>query len=230
MKTFTARLKEFDDSLLSKSDKRVKNRPVHYPDVEKKLVQYVEFRQKKWDVDHIGLNWEILKIKAIFFANKLGHSNFDSTNGWLGGVCHRNDIHRLLFHGEANEINNTTYNTVLKDWKENILHPTIIKSGITDTKYIYNCDETALFYNKIPNSSYLITTKCATKNIHGCKKMYSKEKISLMVCIGADGTKLPLMIVGKSEKPVCFPPKDPPSHINTIQVDGSPPHYVFCGF
>ena len=49
----------------------------------------------------------------------------------------------------------------------------------------------------------------------GAKQMKDKARITLMVCTAADGTKVPLAIVGKSKNPKCFahlPGKEPPMH------------------
>lgn len=41
-----------------------------------------------------------------------------------------------------------------------------------------------------------------TSVLHGAKIMYTKDKLSVIMCIGSDGTKFPLCIIGKSKKPL----------------------------
>ena len=67
---------------------------------------------------------------------------------------------------------------------------------------IYNADQTGLFYQKLPNQLY--ADKNAMRTTRGVKQMKSKERITLMVAIAADGSKVPLTIVGKAQQPECF--------------------------
>ena len=56
--------------------------------------------------------------------------------------------------------------------------------------------QTGLFYQKLPNRIYVDKSK---KNDYaaGAKQMKDKTRITLMVGTVADGTKVPLSIVGK---------------------------------
>ena len=77
---------------------------------------------------------------------------------------------------------------------------------------VYNADQTGLFFQKLPNSLYV--DKAKKKDYAGTKRMKDKERITLMVCTSADGWRVPLALIGKFKKPVCFQllpnPKNPP--------------------
>lgn len=83
-----------------------------------------------------------------------------------------------------------------------------------DTSRVYNVDQTGLYYTKLPNCMYV--NKADQNNFAGTKQMKLKERVTLMVCTAADGSKCPLAMVGKSKLPTCFnelsrgPTKGPP--------------------
>ena len=61
---------------------------------------------------------------------------------------------------------------------------------------VYNGDQTGLYYQKLPNRMYVDKD---TKHTHaGVKQMKDKTRVTLMVCTAADGSKVPLAVVGKS--------------------------------
>ena len=68
-----------------------------------------------------------------------------------------------------------------------------------DSKDIYNCDETGIFYKMLPDKSMIFKSESA----HGTKS--SKERLTVMVASNMTGSdKLPLLVIGKSLKPRCF--------------------------
>ena len=68
--------------------------------------------------------------------------------------------------------------------------------------HVYNVDQTGLYFQKLPNWMYVDKD---TKHKHaGVKQMKDKTRVILMVCTVIDGTKVPLVIVEKSKKPMCF--------------------------
>ena len=67
---------------------------------------------------------------------------------------------------------------------------------------IYNADQTGLFYRQLPNRMFVDEDK--VKSTRGVKQMKDKDRVTLMMCIAANGEKLPLAMVGKSKLPACF--------------------------
>ena len=65
-------------------------------------------------------------------------------------------------------------------------------------EWVYNADQTGLFYNKLPNQMYV---SAARKDYRGVKQMKSKDRVTLMVATSAVGGKIPLFMVGKAKAP-----------------------------
>lgn len=62
---------------------------------------------------------------------------------------------------------------------------------------IFNCDETGLYWKKIPDQSLL------TQSIPGQKK--EKERISALLCCNSDiSDRLPIWFIGTAKKPKAF--------------------------
>jgi hypothetical protein len=68
-------------------------------------------------------------------------------------------------------------------------------------EWVYNADQTGLFYNKRPNRIYLDKDN---KDFRGVKQMKSKDRVTLMVCSSAAGEKIPLFMVGTAKQPLFF--------------------------
>ena len=61
-------------------------------------------------------------------------------------------------------------------------------------------DEAGLFYQMLPNFSYCLSSE---KETHGTKQ--KKERVTIIFCCNMTGThKLPLALIGSSERPNCF--------------------------
>lgn len=64
-------------------------------------------------------------------------------------------------------------------------------------------DETGLFYNLLPNRSYVKVEH--HKNARGLKLVKAKDRVTLFIATNATGNnKVPLCLIGKSLKPICF--------------------------
>lgn len=95
--------------------------------------------------------------------------------------------------GESNSVDKTEEN--FANWQERL--KTILSTYHPDD--IFNADETTNFYRALPDK----TLEFKTKAFHGGK--VSKERLTALVCANMSGTeKLPLLVLGKSEKPRCF--------------------------
>ena len=69
-----------------------------------------------------------------------------------------------------------------------------------DRDNIYNADETGLQYRELPNRTLAASDE---RQVFGRKQ--KKERITVLVCANATGThKIPLLLIGKSDRPYCF--------------------------
>ena len=65
---------------------------------------------------------------------------------------------------------------------------------------IYNADETALYYQCLPQGTYILKTE---NNARGSKG--SKKRVTVLLCTNANGTdKFNPMLIGNAENPRCF--------------------------
>lgn len=72
----------------------------------------------------------------------------------------------------------------------------------------YNADETGMQWRALPNTSIVFKEE---KEVRGFK--ICKERVTLMVCSNATGShKIPMMVIGKSQKPRCFGKKIPDNY------------------
>ena len=95
-------------------------------------------------------------------------------------------------HGETHIYN---FDSVV-EWRNSILPSILGKFSLND---IFNCDETGLFFKKLPLRTYekKKASPLGTKIIN--------ERISILLCANASGTeKLTPLVIGKYLKPRCF--------------------------
>ena len=93
--------------------------------------------------------------------------------------------------GKSNSVTSEMVNA----WKE-ILLPTLLSNY--ELKDICNADEFGLFYKCVINKTYqLKSEKCSGGKL-------SKIRITGMAAANAVGDKIPMFVIGKSQKPRCF--------------------------
>jgi len=199
---FGKHLKQYATGALKPSQNK-RNRGSLYPDLEAKLVAYVRLRQRLYKKDKVGLSWTYMQEKLKLWAkaeNDDKYKYFQASPGFLNRCLKRNGIVGFSLHGEANEISDEDRVRVINVCRDEIKE-TIVRYGVA-VGCVYNADQTGLFYNKLPNRMY--ADKVRRKTLKGAKQMKSKDRVTLMVAIGADGGKVPLYVVGRSKKPLCF--------------------------
>ena len=87
---------------------------------------------------------------------------------------------------------------------------------------IYNADQTGLYYRKLPNRMFVSPEK--RKKARGTKLMKDKDRITVMVCVAADGSQQPLCVVGTAIEPRCF--KSLTDWHKQLTVQGTPCFYT----
>jgi len=106
----------------------------------------------------------------------------------------------LSLHGEAATVDEEKQLKEIDAFWERLQEK--IESLNIPQSWVYNANQTGLFFQKLPNRLY--ADKDATRSTHGVKQMKSKDRITLMVAIAANGSKVPLSVVGKAKKLECF--------------------------
>lgn len=131
----------------------------------------------------LPVSGEMLRNKAREIALDLGIQDFGASNGWLHRFKDRFNIGQLSICGEANKVSQEQVDQWLLE------NADLINSY--GPELTYNCDETGLFYNLLPNRTLAVRgTKC-----HGGEQ--SKLRLTVMLCCNRAGTnKLPPLIIG----------------------------------
>ena len=181
----------------SPANSRKRLRTAAFEDVENALLKWFQLVRSQ----NIPVNGQLMREKAAFFAAKLKHENFQCSGGWLDRFKLRHGIVFREVCGEAAAVDDGT----VASWLDKSLPPLLSSYHPRD---VFNADETGVFYRLLPNKTLCFKGD----SCHGGK--LSKERITAMVCANMDGSeKLPLMVIGKFERPRCF------KNVKTLPVD-----------
>lgn len=157
-----------------------------FPALEKALYEWFLTVRAK----NLPVSGPFLIEKAVEFARKSGieEEDFKGSPGWLSNFKSRYGLHAVKLAGESASANPEDVN---KGWE---LVTEALKTYGEDN--CYNADETGLYYRLQPDRSIV------AKGDSGSGTKIPKERVTLLVCANASGTKkLRLWMVGKSENP-----------------------------
>ena len=106
------------------------------------------------------------------------------SNGWLSNFLARRNVNSYIKHGEEG--------SVLEDSAQEMV--TIGQAlSAYNLRDVFNCDETCLFWKKIPDRSL------STRSLPGRKK--EKPRISVLFCSNADGSEhVPIWFIRTAKK------------------------------
>ena len=138
----------------------------------------------------------LLAAKALTLAKFYNIENFSAGESWIRRFKLRNNIAWKKAHGEKQSADIQAAN----DWILEKL-PDLIKNYSEDN--VYNADETGLYWRGLPDRGYFATSN---NNNQPSGAKVPKERITALVCANMSGTeKLPILAIGKFNKPRCFP-------------------------
>ncbi|NXQ37556.1 TIGD4 protein, partial [Alaudala cheleensis] len=169
--------------------RRKRLRTAVHADVEDALIKWYRIAQRF----HVPVNGPLLRLKAIDFAQKLGHGDFKCSNGWLDRFKARYD---LDFRAQPVEAAATPTAGIPTLWYQNVF-----LSYLKDyqPKNVFFMQETGLFYQMLPHNTFAFKGETCSVS------KQSKESITVVVGANMDGSeKLPLLIIGKSKSPHSF--------------------------
>ena len=148
-----------------------------YEELNDRVIAYIDEIEK--NEGHISDR--IIQVKALKWAEEMKIENFKASSGWLTKLKKRNGFKNLKTHGEGasapcKENSDTFYEELMND------------IGIYGTEYVYNADETGIFYKIAP------TKTIARKHRSGFKIL--KDRVSALFCCNMSGTdkRTPLII------------------------------------
>ena len=159
-------------------------------DVDIAEALYEWFKQKSLQGARISAPILIEKAKQIALADD---REFTPSSSWIQRWKKRHDISWKKEEGEKQDAD---YKSA-EDWITFVLPDLLGQFNALD---IFNADETALYYRGFPDRGY------GMKNDKLCGGKKAKDRITVLVCANMAGDeKCPLLVIGKSKKPRCFP-------------------------
>ena len=196
-------------NLENKDSKRMKNRHGKYPLLDDLICEFVMKSQSHLSEHGFGLSWGVIQSQARIFAKTLYERNmmsedeynsFKASRGYLYNLKRRRDLATIRLQGEGGTMPDDEVNALMIEFSGR-LKTLMEKYNVTD-EYIFNADQTALYYKRFPSST--VASKENVKDMKGTKAMKSKDRITQMVCTSSVGKKCPMAYVGTSKKPRCF--------------------------
>ncbi|NXG75390.1 TIGD4 protein, partial [Baryphthengus martii] len=168
--------------------KRKRLRTAFYSDLEEALVKWYRIAQ----CFNVPVNGRMLRLKANDFAQKLGHSDFKCSNGWLDRFKSR---YGLVFRAQPGDAAASTVVDAPTLWYQNVL-PYL---NDYQPKNVFYIQETALLYQLLPHNTFAFKGEtCSVGKL-------SKERITVVGGTNMDGSeKLPLLVIGKNKSPHSF--------------------------
>ncbi|NXH90175.1 TIGD4 protein, partial [Edolisoma coerulescens] len=169
--------------------KRKRLRTAFYADLEEALMKWYRIAQCL----NVPVNGPMLRLKANDFAQKLGHSDFKCSNGWLDRFKSR---YGLIFRAQPVEAAATTTVDAPSFWYQNVL-PRYLND--CQPKNVFYIQETGLLYQMLPHNAFAFKGETCSVG------KQSKERITVVVGTNMDGSeKLPLLVIGKNKSPCSF--------------------------
>ncbi|UYV74713.1 hypothetical protein LAZ67_12000658 [Cordylochernes scorpioides] len=137
---------------------------------------------------------DLLKQTPQTSIDEASEESFKASRGWFENFKKRSGIHSVVRHGEAA----SSYMKAAEDYIKTFSD--LIKAQGYISQQVFNCDETGLFWKKMPNRTYITAEE---KMMPGHKPM--KGRLTLALCANASGDcKIKPLLVYHSENPRAF--------------------------
>ncbi len=122
----------------------------------------------------LPVSFSMIKAKAEEVAKSLGETQFKASSGWWEKVRKRNAIgNSVRLHGKAGEVDHDQIKKNIDEIKKELED--------YDPEYIYNWDETGLYYKLIPRSTYTAPSE-TRKRVRGTRAQNAKDRVTLITC------------------------------------------------
>ncbi|UYV71391.1 hypothetical protein LAZ67_8002951 [Cordylochernes scorpioides] len=137
---------------------------------------------------------DLLKQTSQTSIDEASEESFKASRGWFENFKKRSGIHSVVRHGEAASSDMKAAEDYIKTFSD------LIKAQGYISQQVFNCDETGLFWKKMPNRTYITAEE---KMMPGHKPM--KDRLTLALCANASGDcKIKPLLVYHSENPRAF--------------------------
>ncbi|GBM30944.1 Tigger transposable element-derived protein 1 [Araneus ventricosus] len=127
-------------------------------------------------------------------TDEASENSFKASRGWFDNFRKRTGIHSVVRHGEAASSDVKAAEDYLKTFSE------LIEANGYIPQQVFNCDETGIFWKKMPIRTYITAEE---KIMPGHKPM--KDRPTLALCANASGDcKIKPLLVYHSKNPRAF--------------------------
>ncbi|XP_034979547.1 tigger transposable element-derived protein 1 [Zootoca vivipara] len=182
---------------VAKGVKTLKQRTQTMEEMEKLLFIWITEKQLAGDrISESIICEKALHLHGQLIANTPGASaeaeSFKASRGWLEKFKRRSGMHSK--HGDGASGNKLDADQFVLEFKD------YVESQGFVPQQVFNCDETGLFWKRMPRRTYITMEE---KALPGHKPM--KDRLTLLLCANASGDfKLKPLLVYHSENPRVF--------------------------
>ncbi|XP_043263000.1 tigger transposable element-derived protein 1-like [Colletes gigas] len=170
-------------------------------DVERLLLIWINEKQLQGDTINESIICEKAKVIFADLVKKTPGSStageevqFKASRGWFEKFKRRTGIHSVVRHGEAASSDTKAAENFIADFKK------LEDSEGYLPQQVFNCDETGLFWKKMPKRTYITAEENA---LPGHKPI--KDRLTLLFCANASGDlKIKPLLIYHSETPRAF--------------------------
>ncbi|CAH2327822.1 tigger transposable element-derived 1-like [Pelobates cultripes] len=175
-----------------------KQRPPVLEEVEKLLLLWIEQKQHAGDSVTKAIICEKAKALHVDLLKQPGTSadaeGFKASRGWFERFKTRSGIDSVVRHEEAASSDVAAAEEFTTDFLE-----VIVSEGYLP-QHVFNCDETGLFWKRMPKRTFITEEETS---LPGHKPM--KDRLTLLFCANASGDlKIKPLLVYHSENPRAF--------------------------
>ena len=177
-----------------------KKRPEIMNKMEKLLLVWINEKQLARDTISQAIICEKAKsiyadlLKQVAGTSEEEQVEFKASRGWFEKFRRRSGIHSVIRHGEAASADQAAADEFKIEFKR------LVDSEGYLPQQVFNCDETGLFWKKMPRRTFITVEE--TK-MPGHKPM--KDRLTLLFCANASGDlKIKPLLVYHSETPRAF--------------------------
>ena len=177
-----------------------KHRPQIVEEVEKLLLVWINEKQLAGDsVSEVIICEKARRIHSDLLKESPGTSTteetpFKASRGWFEKFRHRSGIHSVMRQGEGASSDKEAAESFTKEFKQFVDDEGLL------SQQIFNCDETGLFWKKMPRRTYITQEE---KSLPGHKPM--KDRLTLLLCANASGDcRIKPLLIYHSTNPRAF--------------------------
>ena len=99
---------------------------------------------------------------------------FKASRGWFENFKKRTGIHSVVMHGEAASSNSEAAEKLVKEFKE------FVNSEGYVLNQVFNCDETGLFWKKMPRRTYISKEEKSVPGLRIIEKAWREVSLRTM--------------------------------------------------